>query len=405
MVRDAVAALVPGGIAVVLAAALFMAPSFAEAVFSFALSYPLLVPLVGATLAIALRCGRSALALACLAVSTAVLPGIAGDVSAAAPVGLYAWGVTGLLLPVDLAMLSVLSETPLFSLVGASRLAVLGAQPCLAWFLWHAYLPTVTDLTTAPILGRDVLSGLPLPHAALLAFMAGVTVTLVRTLVRRTGFEASLFWATASSLAALAPGWRDGESHLWLTVASLAVTVGVVQVAASTAFRDALTGLPGRRALDERLAGLTGQFTVAMVDLDRFKQVNDTHGHDVGDQVLRMVASKLRKVGCGGQAFRFGGEEFALVFPGRRLERVRPALEEVRRAVAGAEFTLRAADRPRVRPKDVQRRKERAASIGITVSIGVAERSEKRRTAQEVVQAADAALYRAKEAGRNRIQE
>ncbi|MFZ5789004.1 MAG: GGDEF domain-containing protein, partial [Acidobacteriota bacterium] len=201
------------------------------------------------------------------------------------------------------------------------------------------------------------------------------------------------------------PGWRDGTSQAWLTVASLAVTVGVVQVAARTAFRDALTGLPGRRALDERLAGLTGQFTVAMVDLDRFKLVNDTHGHEVGDQVLRMVASKLRGVGCGGQAFRYGGEEFALVFPGRRLAKVRPALEDVRRAVAGAEFTLRAADRPRVRPKEVQRRKERSTSIRITVSIGVAERTEKRRTIEDVVRAADAALYRAKEAGRNRIQE
>lgn len=405
MLREALGSLVPGGITVVLAAALLMVPACAEAASSFVLAYPLLVPLVGVALALALRCGRSATALVCLSVSMTVLPGIAPGVAQGAPAALYAWAVVGLLLPVNLAVLSLLSEMPLLSVAGVSRLAALGAQACLAWFLWHAYLPSLTDLASVPILGRDWSTGLALPHTALVAFSVGLMVALVRTLLRRTGYEASLVWAVISSLVALGPGWREGASLVWLTVASLAVAAGVVQVAARTAYRDALTGLPGRRALDERLAGLSGQFTVAMVDLDRFKQVNDTHGHDVGDQVLRMVASKLRRVGCGGQAFRYGGEEFALVFPGRRLAKVRPALEEVRQAVAAAEFTLRAADRPRVRPKDVPRRKERAAPIRITVSIGVAERAERRRTAEEVVQAADAALYRAKEAGRNRIQE
>src|SRR4029077_7824091 len=81
------------------------------------------------------------------------------------------------------------------------------------------------------------------------------------------------------------------------------------------AFVDALTGLPNRRALDEALARLSGDYALAMVDVDHFKQFNDTHGHDAGDRVLRSVAQQLRAT-RGGQAFRYGGEEFCLLFTG-----------------------------------------------------------------------------------------
>ena len=83
------------------------------------------------------------------------------------------------------------------------------------------------------------------------------------------------------------------------------------------AFRDELTGLPGRRALNEKLQRMGRIYTLAMADVDHFKVFNDTHGHDVGDQVLRMVAAQLRRVSGGGHAYRYGGEEFTLVFPAR----------------------------------------------------------------------------------------
>jgi len=75
--------------------------------------------------------------------------------------------------------------------------------------------------------------------------------------------------------------------------------------------------LPSRRALIERLPSLGRRYTVAMVDVDHFKNFNDTYGHDAGDQVLRMVASRLGEVSGGGTAFRYGGEEFTILFPGK----------------------------------------------------------------------------------------
>jgi len=179
--------------------------------------------------------------------------------------------------------------------------------------------------------------------------------------------------------------------------------VAVVQASAASAYRDALTGIPGRRALDEALAALGGRYTLALADVDHFKQFNDTHGHDVGDQVLRMVAGRLAEVGGGGRVFRYGGEEFAVLFPGKTLDACLPNLEAVRKAIAVSDFTLRSPERPMRRPKASPVGRKGAPHLSLTVSIGAAERGPSRRKVEQVVRAADAALYRAKGSGRNRV--
>jgi diguanylate cyclase (GGDEF)-like protein len=182
----------------------------------------------------------------------------------------------------------------------------------------------------------------------------------------------------------------------------LMIAAAVAHEAYQMAFRDELTGLPGRRALNERLQRLGRNYVLAMADVDHFKKFNDTHGHDVGDQVLRLVASKLSKVTGGGRAYRYGGEEFALVFAGQTLEECMPHLELIREAIATYSIKLRNDDRPN---DDLQGRQRRigaqASSVSVTVSIGVAERQMDQRTPEEVLKSADQALYSAKGAGRN----
>jgi len=141
-----------------------------------------------------------------------------------------------------------------------------------------------------------------------------------------------------------------------------------------------------------------------MADVDRFKQFNDNYGHDIGDQVLRMVGAKLAQVGGGGRAFRYGGEEFALLFPGKSAEEVLPFLQEVRKAVEETNFTIRGRGRPRKKPESPRTTRATRRSVTITVSIGVAERNGRQHTPDQVVKAADKALYRAKEGGRNRVE-
>lgn len=184
----------------------------------------------------------------------------------------------------------------------------------------------------------------------------------------------------------------------------LMIAAAVAHEAYQMAFRDELTGLPGRRALNERMQRLGRNYVLAMSDVDHFKKFNDTHGHDVGDQVLRLVASKLSKItNGGGRAYRYGGEEFAIVFAGKTLDECMPHLEVIRETIANYAIHLRNQDN---RPQDdLQGRQRRAGSpasvVSVTVSIGVAERQAEHRNPDEVLKAADQALYAAKGAGRN----
>ncbi|RMS43439.1 GGDEF domain-containing protein [Pseudomonas coronafaciens pv. garcae] len=117
-----------------------------------------------------------------------------------------------------------------------------------------------------------------------------------------------------------------------------------------------------------------------------------------------MVASKLSKItNGGGKAYRYGGEEFAIVFAAKTIEECLPHLEAIREAIATYEIQLRNKDS---RPQDDHQGRQRrsgaqAGSVSVTVSIGVAERQPEHRTPEEVLKCADQALYAAKGAGRN----
>ncbi len=119
--------------------------------------------------------------------------------------------------------------------------------------------------------------------------------------------------------------------------------------------------------------------------------------------MLRLVAARLAQAPGGGTAYRYGGEEFALVFAGKGAEECLPYLEELRETVETSRFTMRRRFRPRAPKAKADKGRKTRPAITITVSIGVAERNHRNANPDQVVQAADKALYRAKEAGRNRV--
>jgi diguanylate cyclase (GGDEF)-like protein/PAS domain S-box-containing protein len=193
------------------------------------------------------------------------------------------------------------------------------------------------------------------------------------------------------------PGGELGSLHLVVSVAE-AIKLSLSNLRLREALReqathDALTGLHNRRYLDETLAyelqradRLGGNVSVAMLDIDHFKQFNDIYGHDAGDAVLRELASLLRaSLRRSDIACRFGGEEFVVVLPGAAADEVRARLDRFRRRVS--EVTIRHAGQ----------------TLGtVTVSIGVAQ-APKPGDAAELLRLADEALYAAKQAGRDCI--
>ncbi len=180
-------------------------------------------------------------------------------------------------------------------------------------------------------------------------------------------------------------------AHLAAGVLENARLYARVQAEART---DALTGLLNRRSFDRRLAAehsrasrFTKPYALALIDIDHFKRVNDTHGHPAGDAVLvqlgQVLARQFREVDV---VARHGGEEFAVIFPEISGSVAKGVAERVRRAVAATPFML-----------------PDGREIGVTVSIGVSCYPNCAASPEDAVNTADQALYIAKQAGRNRV--
>jgi len=336
---------------------------------------------------LAWRYRRDRLAIAALVIAAANLLARTGHVTSANE----ATGtVLALVISFDLCLLALTRDRPLWRPTWMIWLAVVASQMWFAAFGIH--------LADGPIV--NYLGNPHLPMAALVS--AGV-ITVVTFMIRRTPFEGSLVWVVVAVTAALV-NWRGSQpATLFFAAGQLALLVGLFEDSYRLAFHDELTGLPGRRALDEAMQGLSGAFTIAMVDIDHFKRFNDRHGHDAGDQVLRMIADELAKTGGGGRAYRYGGEEFTILFSGKSMPDLRGDLETVRSSIADRTFALRAPDRPATKPDKPKKKTRPPTRVTVTISIGTASSNSRRPSPASVLKAADRALYRAKRAGRNRV--
>jgi two-component system cell cycle response regulator len=168
-----------------------------------------------------------------------------------------------------------------------------------------------------------------------------------------------------------------------------------VQNSIEMAITDALTGLHNRRYMESHLATLAEQaasrgkpLALMMLDIDYFKSINDTYGHDAGDDVLREFAVRIRKSIRGiDLACRYGGEEFVIVMPETDLHVAGMVAERLRRSIAGEPFAVN----------------KGAKRIAVTISIGLSTLETKGEPIADVLKRADKALYRAKNDGRNRV--
>jgi GGDEF domain-containing protein len=269
---------------------------------------------------------------------------------------------------------------------------------------------------------RHVEAVVSLPGYVLFAFAAAVLCLIVRSLLTRKPADSAMVWSLSSFFLSLHFAGSVRISTTYAVTAACILAISIIENSYLLAYHDELTTLPSRRAFNDALLKLQDPYSIAMVDIDHFKRFNDTYGHDTGDQVLRLVAASLSRVTGGGLAYRCGGEEFAILFPGKTIPDVVDHLERLRTVIEGSEFRMRSGDR-RQAPRGPDRRNERirgrarkghairqlaqeksSAALSVTVSMGVAGSSTEEQHADLVLQTADKALYRAKATGRNRVE-
>jgi diguanylate cyclase (GGDEF)-like protein len=330
-----------------------------------------------------------ALAMA-LAVLEVMASGGAGEAR-----GLYLLGALFALSVVALVRLGdrgVLSTVGLLQVGGVALLGVLGAL-LLSLAPW-----TVETLLTFDPLPPAAMAWSAVPQVVLVVFLlagpAAVTVALRRDgAVERAACWSLVIVGTALFLA----GNREAVSIL-LAGAALVLGLSVMDPAFAWASRDELTGLPGRRALLQDLQSMGGTFAAAMVDIDDFRHFNDRYGHDVGDQILRMVASRLAKVPGGARAYRYGGDEFVVLFPGRTESEALQHLGGFVRSLEESPFGLRRWRRPKVQLGDREAQKADGGvsfrRLSVRVSIGGADSVGTDSAPEVVLRRADQAVHR-----------
>jgi len=380
-----------------------------------------------------------------------------GRATSAGP-GRIALEAVAFLLPLNFIAFSVFRERGLVFPAILPRMALLFFESVFVAIICRPGEVVGPALLHSRFLGR--MAWTPLPALALLAFVAALVVLFVRLVLYRKPTESGLLWALLATFLAFQVGAVGPAATAYMATAGLILISSIIENSYFLAYHDELTSLPARRAFNDALLRLEEPYTVAVVDIDHFKKFNDTYGHETGDQVLRLVAGKLAGVTGGGRAYRVGGEEFSILFPGKSAKDVIPHLDLLRNVVEVATFHVRGGEERRGtaraqklsdsrtgdsrntdaqkqdsasqdtraqefrdhdrrsaerrarsrRPPSPRKRPRPIASeagnqqISVTVSIGAAEPNGRHRSVEQVLQAADQALYRAKQSGRNRVE-
>jgi diguanylate cyclase (GGDEF)-like protein len=324
------------------------------------------------------------------------------------------------LVPLNFILVAFMQEQG-FSVASMSPAALfLFVQTVIVWVLCRAAASSPKGIRSSHH-GVGPLP-LPLPAFAWIAFGLAIILLLLRFILTRKPTDSALLWSLSAFTLSLRFAGAGRISTTYSIAAALILATSIIENSYLLAYHDELTTLPSRRAYNDALLRLQHPFSIAVVDIDHFKRFNDTYGHNIGDQVLRLVASNLSRVTGGGEAFRCGGEEFAILFRGKTTAEVASHLEQLRAAIESSEFRMREKDRRHI-PRGPDRRNQRPrgrgnagrnirqltqgigeAALSVTVSVGVATSHSDDTNPDRVMQAADKALYRAKENGRNRVE-
>nr|WP_297347661.1 GGDEF domain-containing protein [uncultured Glaciecola sp.] len=235
-----------------------------------------------------------------------------------------------------------------------------------------------------------------------LALISISTVTLFILFVKSVH---NIYLLAISSLATLAIVYMSSLSIIVFAILSSVICLlSAIVSSRNMAFNDELTGIPERRSLTQYSEELSDHYTVVMIDIDFFKKFNDKYGHDAGDDVIKLVASKIAKTGYRARAFRYGGEEFTLIFDGKLIGDIRETIEDLRVQLEVYPMAIRIHARHNQSASESKNRRFASVKediVKVTCSFGIAESLLGSKDFKATIKRADSALYRAKKGGRN----
>ncbi|MBD3242856.1 MAG: diguanylate cyclase [Chitinivibrionales bacterium] len=327
-------------------------------------------------------------------------PGLTGLAASAALATALPLATTGILL---------LPESRIMSGIGAVRALVFIVPPLAMVLVTAAGIDAITDyMYWAP---AAAASWWQVPLAGLLLAIGSAVVLWLYSDKAIHYFATTtscaylpLYLALNATMLAAANQTTTNAPALGMTALSLLFGYALYRTYWENAYIDELTGILNRRALNERMYRLGRHYSVAMVDVDYFKAFNDTYGHAQGDTVLKFIGCSLER-SFPGNAYRYGGEEFCVVFDGAPLRTAARRIEALRQLVNSKDFYIRMPDQVREHTTVGDRGSQVGSSIRVHISFsaGVAYRDVPDETPEDVIEMADKALYGAKRNGRAKV--
>lgn len=308
------------------------------------------------------------------------------------------------LLPIALVLVFSYKDSNLFSHSFAIYLVKLGLFVLWCYLiLTHFYDGGFDDINETFLFVIPTVS--KLPFILVVYLLAMVLIFAICVLSQNRIIDVVLYSSALLASTTFVFFHIPYISSTMFSIAGILLLVYLLSASYELAFKDTLTDIPGRLALESDLRHLGRRYTIAMLDIDHFKSFNDTYGHDTGDDVLKLVASRLQLVGGRAKVYRYGGEEFTVLFKGKLADEAKDHLERLRTSIESYEMTLRNQDsRPKSDKLGSKKRgpKKNEESVNVTISIGVADSSEGK-DVYTVMKSADEALYKAKKSGRNQV--
>jgi diguanylate cyclase (GGDEF)-like protein len=309
-----------------------------------------------------------------------------------------------ILIPLNFLIFNYLNERGILNQYGLRRLLFVGAQILAVFWLVKTNHAGISNYVSMDLLRYPLQGQTNIKQSGQMAICLSLVVLVTHWLLRPNQLRGAWILALVAVIVALQFVNNVQLATIYFMIAGLILLSAIIINSYNLAYKDELTQMPSRRALKQHLASLGKTYSLAMVDVDHFKKLNDNYGHDVGDEVLKMLATHLLSVEGGGKAYRYGGEEFTIVFPEKDAGTATVYLDALRNKIASKPFIIRNKKRPKKKSDKKPTKSDNTQKLNVTVSIGIAENQAKYNSTQDIMKSADNALYKAKKKGRNRVE-